>query len=430
MSANPADAYAAAVARLPDWAHRKPVSERYPDVDMGPLPIEPYVSEEFFEREREKIFKKMWLYVGRAERIPNPGDYFTQVIEVVRSKKDGTYPSFIICRDKHGEIRAFYNTCQHRGTTVCWDNHETWEARNRKYFTCRFHGWVYDTDGSLRSVPDEQLFHALNKAERGLKPVHCAVWKDFIFINVDREPRQTLEEQIAPHAALLADFPFERLRKRGIWTATVAVNWKVAIDAFQEGYHVGTVHAATLPEAFCGALNPYCRPTSIRVFPQGNRSVTFMVSPDFTPPAVEQWVRRRGSSWYAAGGDESGSQFPGVNPDGDPFYAFDCHGFFPNLLVDPFIGGFYGHEFWPISVNRTRWIGSINFVDADKPSDLIANEHGKTLLRDAFREDTVTLDATQIGLESGAIESTVMCDMEMAPRHLHNAVVEMVNRPD
>jgi hypothetical protein len=97
------------------------------------------------------------------------------------------------------------------------------------------------------------------------------------------------------------------------------------------------------------------------------------------------------------------------------------------MLVDPFIGGFYGHEFWPISVNRTRWIGSINFLDAQKPSDLIANEHGKTLLRDAFREDTVTLDATQIGLESGAIETTIMCDMEMAPRHLYNSVLEIVN---
>ncbi len=428
MSTNLDNTREALQRRLPDWKNRKPVSERYPDVDMGPLSIEPYVSEEFFEREREKIFKKFWLYVGRAERIPNPGDHFVQVVEAVRTKKNGTFPSFIICRDKKGEIRAFYNTCQHRGTTVCWNNHETWEASNRKYFTCRFHGWVYDTDGSLRSVPDEKLFFDLNKAERGLKPVHCAVWKDFIFINVDPEPSQTLMEQIEPHAALLKDFPFEQIRKRGIWTATVNVNWKVAIDAFQEGYHVSTVHAATLPEAFCGPLNPYCRPTSIRVFPQGNRSVTFMVSPDFSPPKTEQWVRQRGSSWYAAGGGESAEKFRGVNPDNDPFYAFDCHGFFPNMLVDPFIGGFYGHEFWPISVNKTRWIGSINFSAAQKPSDLITNEHGKTLLRDAFREDTVTLDASQAGLESGGIETTVMCDMEMAPRHLYNSVMEIVNR--
>ena len=92
--------------RLPDWANTRPVSKRYPHVDMGPVSIEPYVSEEFFELEREKIFKKMWLYVGRTERIPNAGDHFTQVIEAVRTKKNGTYPSFIICRDKNGEVRT------------------------------------------------------------------------------------------------------------------------------------------------------------------------------------------------------------------------------------------------------------------------------------------------------------------------------------
>ena len=413
--------------RLPDWANTRPVSKRYPHVDMGPVSIEPYVSEEFFELEREKIFKKMWLYVGRTERIPNAGDHFTQVIEAVRTKKNGTYPSFIICRDKNGEVRAFHNACQHRGTSVVWDNHETWGANNLKYFACRFHGWVYDTDGSLKFVPDENQFCGLNKSERGLRPVHCAVWKGFIFINVDPDPSETLEQQIKPHADLLKDFPFEKIHKRGIWTAVVDVNWKVAMDAFQEGYHVNTVHASTLPEAFNGGLNPNCRPTSIRLFERGNRSVTFMVSPDFEPPEVEKWVRQRGSSWYAAGGDESGNEFPGTNPDNDPFYAFDAHGFFPNMLVDPYIGGFYGHEFWPISVNKTRWIGSINFAEPEKPSDLIVHEHGKTLLRDAFREDTVTLDATQVGLESGAIETTILSDGEMAPRHLYNAVVEMVN---
>ncbi len=286
---------------------------------------------------------------------------------------------------------------------------------------------MYGNDGRLVDVPDEGQFVGLDKAKRGLKPVHCAVWKDFIFINVDPNPEQSLEDQIRPHAELLADFPFERVRKRGIWTATVNTNWKVAIDAFQEGYHVQTVHAATIPTAFNGPLNPNCRPTSIRLFEGGNRSVTFMVSPSYEPDPLEIWVRQRGSNWYAAGGEEIGAQFPGVNPDDDPYFAFDCHGFFPNMLVDPFIGGYYGHEFWPIDVNKTRWIGSINFLEPEKPSDLIVQEHGKIALRDAFREDTVTLDASQAGLESGGVTDAIMGDGEMAPRHLYNEVMKRVN---
>ncbi len=412
--------------RLPDWENTRPIAEQHPHMDTGPVSVEPYISEEFFEAEREKIFKQMWLYAGRAERLKKPGDYFVVTMEVLRTKKDGTYPSFIICRDDHGEIKAFYNACQHRGTKVCWDETDSWESSNRKYFTCRFHGWVYGHDGELKHVPNESQFFDINKSARGLKPINCAVWKDFIFINAKEDPDQALEEQIAPHTTNLKDFPFEKLRKTGVWTATVNCNWKVAIDAFQEGYHVQTVHAATIPTAFNGPLNPNCTPTSISLYEGGNRAITFMVSPDYQPDELERWVLSRGNNWYA-GGDKIKSQYQGANPNNDPFYAFDCVGFFPNMLVDPFIGGYYGHEFWPIDVNKTRWIGSINFTEATKPSELLSQEHGKILLRDAFREDTVTLDASQEGLESGALEDVVFCDGEAAPRHLYQAVVDRVN---
>lgn len=412
--------------RLPDWENTRPISEQHPDMDTGPVSIEPYISDEFFELEREKIFKKMWLYAGRAERLKKPGDYFVVTMEVLRTKKNGTYPSFIICRDDHGEIRAFYNACQHRGTKVCWDETDSWESSNRNYFTCRFHGWVYGHDGALKHVPNESQFFDINTAARGLKPIHCAVWKDFIFLNAKEDPDQTLEEQIAPHATNLKDFPFEKLHKTGVWTVTVNCNWKVAIDAFQEGYHVQTVHAATVPNAFNGPLNPNCTPTSIGLYEGGNRSLTFMVSPDYQPDELERWVLSRGNNWYS-GGDKIASQYKGANPNDDPFYAFDAHGFFPNMLVDPFIGGYYGHEFWPIDVNKTRWVGSINFTEPTKPSEILSQEHGKILLRDAFREDTVTLDASQEGLESGALEDVVFSDGEAAPRHLYQSVVDRVN---
>lgn len=410
-----------------DWRTRKGTNERHPEMDTGLTSLEPYVSEEFFELEREKIFKKMWLYVGRAERVMKPGDYYTQTIEVLRTSKNGTYPSFIVMRGEDNRIRAFYNACQHRGTMVAWDDPSTWETSHKKFLSCRFHGWVYDSAGKLVHVPDEGQFFDLDKSCRGLKEVHCDVWKDFIFINVDPKPRQTLRQQLGSHAEMLDQFPFEKMRKVGVWTATVDSNWKSALDAFQEGYHVATVHAATLPEAFNGNLNDACRPTSIRLYEQGNRSITFMVSPTYNPPPIEAWARQRGSTWYAAGGDMKDS-FPGVNPDNDPYFAFDCNGIFPNMLVDPFVGGFYGHEFWPISVNKTRWIGSINFVVPEKPSELIVHEHGKTLLRDAFREDCVTLERTQVGLESGGVESLMLSDPESAPRHLVNAVAAMVKR--
>ena len=411
-----------------DWATRKGTSERYPEMHTGPIPIEAYVSEEFFEQEREKIFKKMWLYVGRVERIPNPGDYFVQVVEAVRMHKNATYPGFIVIRGTDGKIRAFYNACQHRGTALAWDDFQGWETSHKRFLSCRFHGWVYNSEGKLVGVPDEGQFYGdFDKSCRGLREVRCDVWKDFIFVNVDESPRQTLVEQLGPIAETLADFPFETMRKAGIWSAVVRCNWKVAVDAFQEGYHVSTVHAATLP-FWCGEINRYSRPTTIRLYEQGNRQVTFMINPEFVPSPLEKWVRNMGSSWYAAGGGDMGKAYAGVNPENDPYFAFSLNGIFPNLIVDPFIGGFYGHEFWPIDVNTTRWIGSINFTAPTRPSDLIVAEYGKTALRDAFREDCVTLEATQVGIESGGLRDVLLSDPEAAPRHLVQTCIDIVNR--
>jgi len=87
----------------------------YPELGTGPIAIEPYVSHEFFEKERALIFRKTWLIVGRIEQVPNPGDYMVKDLAVL-----GT--SILIVRDKDGTLRAFHNMCAHRGNKLVPDS--------------------------------------------------------------------------------------------------------------------------------------------------------------------------------------------------------------------------------------------------------------------------------------------------------------------
>src|ERR1700733_11812514 len=124
-----------------------------------PVPIEPDVSVAYFEREREKIFKRSWLCVGRVEDIPRPGDFFSIYIDILGAR-------IVVLRAVDGEVRAFYDICRHRGnrlTKAC--------KGNTHGFVCGFHGWAYDIAGNLVRIPDQDQFHGVDKSDYGLKVV-------------------------------------------------------------------------------------------------------------------------------------------------------------------------------------------------------------------------------------------------------------------
>ena len=103
--------------------------DKYPHLDREPLAAEVFTSPGQFELEREHIFKKVWLNVGRVEQLTKPGDYFVKDIAMCQT-------SILVVRDQKGDIRAFHNMCSHRGNKIAWD------ARGScQLFTCKFHGW-------------------------------------------------------------------------------------------------------------------------------------------------------------------------------------------------------------------------------------------------------------------------------------------------
>ena len=118
--------------------------DHYPYLGKAPVQAEVFTSEEQFALERERIFKKVWLNVGRVEQLPNAGDYFVKDVAVCQT-------SILVVRGKDGQVRAFHNMCSHRGNKIAWDQHGTCQL-----FTCKFHGWAYALDGALKFAPDEE----------------------------------------------------------------------------------------------------------------------------------------------------------------------------------------------------------------------------------------------------------------------------------
>ena len=151
----------------------------YPELGTEPVSYEDSISPEIHELEREAIFKRAWLNVGRVEQLPRKGSYFTKELAVANT-------SVVIVRDMDGEVRAFHNICRHRGNKLVWTDFPREETSgNCRQFVCKYHGWKYDLDGACAFVQQEGEFFDLDKADYGLVPVHCDVWSGFIFVNLD-----------------------------------------------------------------------------------------------------------------------------------------------------------------------------------------------------------------------------------------------------
>ena len=194
-----------------------------------------YTDQRTFDLERERIFFRVWNFVGHESEIPNPGDFITTIV--------GGQP-IIVCRNKAGEIRAFYNTCRHRAAQVVFE-----KAGNKRNFTCLYHLWNYDLDGALVGVPEIDAYKTsycpggLDRGKTGLVPVRVESMHRLVFVCIDDET-PSLAEFLGDLAAEL-EHPFSSpdLQVEIKWTKTLHANWKMQPENSRDGYHAALLHA-------------------------------------------------------------------------------------------------------------------------------------------------------------------------------------------
>ena len=226
--------------------------------------IERYFARDWHEREVEQVWRKTWQLACRLEHIPNVGDHV--VYEIVRD-------SLIVIRTGPDQIKAYINSCLHRGTLLRSEGGCVSQLR------CPFHGWTWDLNGQLKIIPGQWDFPHVDKAAMSLPEAQVGTWGGFVFVNFDAEcePLDSYLENLPEH---FAAFNLEDRYVAAHVAKVMPCNWKLAMEAFVEAYHVPYAHPQVL--GYYGDSN-----TQYDVW-QGVRHVSRMISVQGVPsPAMK-----------------------------------------------------------------------------------------------------------------------------------------------
>ncbi|WP_242443547.1 SRPBCC family protein [Sphingobium sp. LB126] len=392
-----------------DLAHISRSSEDIrAELGVDPVSVRAISDPAIYELEREKIFRKTWLKVATSWELPNVGDYKVKELPVADA-------SVLIVRGKDGQIRAFHNVCTHRGNKVVpTTGFETFGRSRANVVTCRFHGWVFSTDGPLRSVPMKEKFGKLDTACLGLREIHCDIWEGFVFINFDAEPAQSLTEYLGDFGKLFGGYPYAESTTAFRYSTVLNCNWKVAHYAFSEGYHVPTIHAGSLP-GFKGVDH-----TDFKLMGPHASSTIYGAGMDTAPSTLAFASMLSTTERHRPRPDQLP---PAINPERRADFQFELPNLFPNFIIHLASGcgypgmSFFTHQFWPLDHGRTLWEGINYFRPAQTAAEQVAQQHVNALHRNAWLEDTATMEDTFTGIMSGSIDEMQLMDQEFLIRH-------------
>jgi nitrite reductase/ring-hydroxylating ferredoxin subunit len=201
-------------------------------------PVEAFVSPEYARAEADRLWSKVWQHAGRVEEISKPGDYITYEVGE---------DSILIVRTATGAIKAYHNVCPHRGRRLIdTPAGENRACGNKKAFVCGFHGWTYNLDGKNTYVLDKEDWKGvLDERRTSLCELKVDSWGGWLFINMDPNA-VPLREYLEPAASFLDPFEFAKMRYKWRQWVIFDCNWKTALEAFMEPYHVAGTHPQLL----------------------------------------------------------------------------------------------------------------------------------------------------------------------------------------
>jgi Rieske 2Fe-2S family protein len=326
------------------------------------LPGRYYTDPDVFRRELDVFYLDSWICAGRAEWIPEPGDFF--LCEVAGE-------SIIVTRDLQGEVRAHYNVCRHRGTRLCTER----EGRFRGRILCPYHGWTYGLDGALIGAPhmDEAGFRS---DDYPLHSASVAVWDGHAFVHLGSDP-PLLADQLGTLPEKFAAWHMQDLQLVRRIVYDVKANWKLVVLNYNECLHCPLLHPAL------------------------NRLTDYLGADNEAPAAgyVGGAMRLRdGAETMSTDGKRRRAYLPGL--DEHQRGRVEYYAIFPNMLLSLHPDYMMLHRLWPREVHRTEvvceWyfhpneIGKPDFV----PDDAIE------FWDVTNREDWAISEQSQAGIQS------------------------------
>jgi glycine betaine catabolism A len=327
------------------------------------LPASAYHSEAVLEWERGRFFDRGWVCVGRADLVPEPKSQ-----RAIRLGGEG----IVLVRDEDGELRAFFNSCRHRGHELLADG----ECRQRGTIACPYHSWAYNLDGSLRRATRFSDVPGFDPADFPLQPVAVREWDGWIFANLSGDAPE-LQRWLGNLDEHLHNLQIEDLVVPARHEYVIRANWKLIVENYLECYHCPSIH----PEL--------CR-----------------VSPPDSGHAIEQmglWLGgpmdlRDSADTMSLDGTSPVPRLPALSDDqARQIFYFAV---FPNLLISPHPDYVMTHRLDPVSPTTT-WVECAWLFAPDASERPGFDPSYATAFWDVTnRQDFTACEAVQRGLAS------------------------------
>jgi phenylpropionate dioxygenase-like ring-hydroxylating dioxygenase large terminal subunit len=355
------------------------------------IPAGRYTDPRFFRLEMAHLWRKSWLLAAHGDELPTPGSFLTW---------DLAGEPVVLVRGEDAVVRAFYNTCRHRGAPVAM------AARGSvRRLTCPYHGWSYALDGRLLGVRDAQDFGDLDFSTRSLVQVRCEAFGNLLFVNFDPHAPSLLE-WLGPIAAEWEEFQFDQCRLAARHVFDLECNWKIAMEANTEVYHVRSIHPTTVAPALDDRRNVntlYRNGHGRMVAPTPAGMATLDIMP--VDPRIAQ-----------------------IDTVGE--IARTCtqsYGIFPNLVVPLSQYVIPPLVFWPNGINRCRletWTLAPPWQEGLRP-DLWTENDGERLCA-VLREDTEFGTRIQKSMESRGFTGVPLSYQESRIYHWNQAADRII----
>ena len=370
-------------------AHRKAPPDGFPG--LPDIPAGRYVDPRFHELERQHIWRKSWLLAAHIDEVPEPGAFMLWEVS--------GQPVLLVHGD-NGTINAFYNTCSHRGAPVV-----TAASGKKKRFACPYHGWVYSREGELVAIRDPEDFRDLDFSSRGLQGIRCERFGNLIFVNFDPEAISLLA-WLGPIADEWQEFQFDKCRLAARHIFDLDCNWKLAMAANTEVYHVRSIHANTVAPVLddrrnVNTLYPNGHGRMIAPTPRGKATLDVMpVSPDIAQIATVGEIGRSCTQSY---------------------------GLFPNWVSPLSQFAILPILFWPNGINKSRmetWTIAPPWKEGLQP-DFWTENNGAELCA-VLKEDTQFGEKIQKSMESMGFKGVPLSYQEARIYHWNQAADRMI----
>ncbi len=344
------------------------------------IPARLYNDPVYLELERERVFGHTWQLVGRADQVAEHGRFFTAEIG---------NDSIVVLRD--GDVlRGFHNVCLHRAGPVAQG------CGKRNTLQCKYHGWTYALDGSLKHAPEMQGVELFRPDDMHLVPVQVATWGPLVFVNVDGKAPPLLEV-LEDVPRRVAPFRCETMRyvTRKSWD--IACNWKVYVDNYLEGYHVPVVHPGLHKEL------------------------------DYDNYVVEphRYYSVQHAPLRPVHGANADRRYDPARTDvAEAVYVW----LFPNVMLNVYMGQMQTNVVLPISNDRTRVV--FEWFAADPPADAAADAAWTSLMAfsDEIQDEDIEIcEAVQRNLRSRVYDrGRYSAARENGVHHFHSLLHEFL----